>query len=239
MFKSFHRAFLLLVLLSSATATAAFAQETSSTPPAPAAPAPAAPAPQSVPSPATAAPVQLDYASLPEPMTFAKEQYALALRLNAMNPGPERTSRLKAFVDSLVNYRELARRTLGDKWSALDENKKNTFQASFSELLELTYLKKLSDKSFKNDYRIDWDRVVKNKTAATVSCFTQKKDVETEFEIVLHAENGRWIIYDVLVDGASLVNTYQKKYHKQIESKSVDGLLADMNERIAKLKTQK
>ena len=110
------------------------------------------------------------------------------------------------------------------------------YQQKFRELLELTYLKRFSDKSFKDDYKIDWDRVVKKKDSAIVSCFTQQKDVETEFEIILHAVDNRWQIYDTLVDGASLAKTYQKKYAKKLDERGIDGLLIDMQTEIDKLK---
>lgn len=181
-------------------------------------------------------PDELDFSKLPEPMAFAKEHYALALKLNAMNISDERDNKIRAFVDELVDYDDYAKRSLGDKWNSIDETKQAEFKALFKELLELTYLKKLSDKAFKDNYKIDWDRVSKTKTSATVSCFTKQKDVETELEMILHATNNSWEIFDVLVDGASLAKTYQKKYAKKIEQKGIDGIIADMKAEIAKLK---
>ena len=94
----------------------------------------------------------------------------------------------------------------------------------------------LSDKAFKDNYKIDWDRVVKTRTSATVSCFTQQKDVETELEIVLHAVQNQWNIHDTLVDGASLVQTYQKKYAKKWDDKGIDAIMDDMKKEIETLK---
>ena len=169
-------------------------------------------------------------------MAFAKAQYADALKLNAMAPGSDRDDKIKAFVDALVDYDDFAVRSLGDRWPNIAADKQAEFKSLFRELLELTYLKRLSDKAFKDNYNIDWDRVVKTKTSATVSCFTKQKDVETELEMILHADAGHWEIYDVLVDGASLAKTYPKKYSKKIDERGIDGIIADMKEEIAKLK---
>ncbi len=195
---------------------------------APAAPAAAAPAP--------AAPTEVDFSQLPEPMSFAKAQYAQALKLNAMAPSAARDAQIKSFVDALVDYDQLAERSMGDRWASFEAAKQSEFKSLFKELLELTYLKRLSDKAFKDNYKLDWDRVVKTKTSAIVSCFTKQKDVETELEIVLHSVNKNWEIYDILVDGASLAQTYQKKYSKKIDEKGIDGIIADMKAEIAKLK---
>lgn len=190
----------------------------------------AKPAPQ--PRPAAA----VDYVALPEPMAFAKEKYATVLRLNGMAPSKDRDAKLRAFVDDLIDYDDYAIRSMGDRWPTLPADKQVAYQQKFRELLELTYLKRFSDKSFKDDYKIDWDRVVKKKDSAIVSCFTQQKDVETEFEIILHAVDNRWQIYDTLVDGASLAKTYQKKYAKKLDERGIDGLLIDMQTEIDKLK---
>ena len=178
----------------------------------------------------------VDFSVLPEPMSFVKAQYAEALKLNALAPGKDRDDKIRAFVKSMVDYDQYAERSMGEKWKSIEAEKQAEFKSLFKELLELSYLKRLSDKSFKEDYKIDWDRVVKTKTSATVSCFTKQKDVETELEIVMHAANGHWEIFDVLVDGASLVKTYQKKYSKKIDERGVDGIIADMKAEIAKLK---
>ena len=169
-------------------------------------------------------------------MDFAKSQYAQALKLNAMAPSADRDNKIRAFVDALIDYDNYAERSLGDKWPALTDDKKSEFKSLFKTLLELTYLKKLSDKAFKDNYNIEWDRVIKSRTSATVSCFTKQKDVETELEIVMHAANNSWEIFDVLVDGASLAKTYQKKYAKKIDEKGIDNIIADMKAEIENLK---
>lgn len=194
-----------------------------------AAPAPAAPA--------AAAPAEaLDFSKLPEPMAFAKAQYAEALKLNAMAPSATRDSQIKSLVNALANYDDYAQRAMTSKWDSADDAKKAEFKSLFKELAELSYLKKISDKSFKDNYNIDWDRVIKTKTSATVSCFTKQKDVETELELILHAAGNTWQVYDVLIDGASLAKTYQKKYAKKLDEKGIDGIIADMKAEIANLK---
>ena len=181
-------------------------------------------------------PAALDFSILPEPMEFAKAQYAEALRLNAMTPGKDRDDKIRSFVGSMIDYDQYAERSMGNRWKDIAPDKQIEFKSLFKELLELSYLKRLSEKSFKDNYQIDWDRVVKTKTSATVSCFTKQKDVETELEIVMHASNNHWEIFDVLVDGASLSKTYQKKYSKKIDERGVDGIISDMKDEIEKLK---
>ncbi len=180
-----------------------------------------------------------DINSLPEPMAFMKSKHAEALALNKMAPSADRDAKIKAFVDDLADYDDLAQRSLGDRWSTLATSKQAEFKATFREMIELIYTKKIADKNFNADKKVDWDRVVKTKTSATVSCFTQQKDIETETEFVLHPGIVSWKMYDILLDGASLATTYRKKYAKQLDEKGIDAILADMNKEIADLKAKK
>lgn len=191
-------------------------------------PAPAQPAAQNV----------ADMASLPEPMQYMKGQYALAIELSKLTPGAERDARIKAFVDDMADYDDLAQRSLGDRWDTLSTDKQAEFKAVFREMIERMYSKKIADKQFHENKKVEWDRVVKTKTSATVSCFTQQKDVETELEIVLHPGIVSWKVYDILVDGASLATTYRKKYAKQLDEKGIDAILADMKKEIETLKAK-
>ncbi len=192
------------------------------------------------PDPAPAAVKQdtADMASLPEPMQFMKDRYAYAIELNKMKPSADRDAKIKAFVDDMADYDDLAQRTLGDRWDKLDAAKQAEFKAVFREMLELMYVKKIGDKQFNENKKIDWDRVVKTKTSATVSCFTQQKDVETELEFVLHPGVVSWKVYDILVDGASLATTYRKKYAKLLDEKGIDAILDDMKKEIETLKAK-
>ncbi len=191
-------------------------------------------APAALPSEQTVA----DMASLPEPMKYMKDKYALAIELNKLAPSADRDAKIKAFVDDMADYDDLAQRSLGERWDKLDAANQAEFKAVFREMIELMYSKKIADKQFNENKKIEWDRVVKTKTSATVSCFTQQKDVETELEIVLHPGIVSWKVYDVLVDGASLSNTYRKKYAKQLDEKGIDSILDDMKKEIESLKAK-
>ncbi len=190
---------------------------------------------QDVPAPSSVEAVA-DMSKLPEPMGFVKGKYKEALALNKEAPSAARDAKVTTFVDDLADYDDLAKRSLGSRWDTLSVAKQAEFKATFREMVELMYVKKITDKSFNDNQQVDWDRVVKTKTGATVSCFTQQKDVETELEIVLHPGVVSWKIYDLLIDGASLADTYRKKYAKQLDEKGIDAILADMRKEIEELK---
>lgn len=179
--------------------------------------------------------VVADINKLPEPMGFMKAKHNEANALNKLAPSADRDAKIKAFVDDLADYDDMAKRSLGDRWNTLSADKQAEFKGTFREMLSLMYVKKISSKSYNDDKKVEWDRVVKTKSSATVSCFTQQKDVETEVEFVLHPGAVSWKVYDILLDGASLAETYRKKYSKQLDEKGIDAILDDMKKEIKKL----
>lgn len=44
----------------------------------------------------------------------------------------------------------------------------------------------------------------------------------------LHKKDGNWIVYDVSVDGLSLVTNYRRSFGKKIKSEGIDNLIADL-----------
>ena len=44
-------------------------------------------------------------------------------------------------------------------------------------------------------------------------------------------ENGRWQVYDVVIDGVSLVSTYRSNFSSQIRRIGLDGVIAWLDRR--------
>ncbi|MFA5623783.1 MAG: ABC transporter substrate-binding protein [Bradymonadales bacterium] len=176
---------------------------------------------------------------LPKPMDFAKSTYKKLLKLNEEPPSEARNAAIIKLSDELFDYKKIAANTLGEKWDALEESQQNELHSLFKQLLELNYIDRISQKNFKQNYKIDWDKATKNKNTAIVTCFIQQKDVETELDFHLYASDKLWKLNNIHIDGVSLTNTYWKKYGKHYDEKGYDGLVKEMKAQIEKLEKAK
>lgn len=60
---------------------------------------------------------------------------------------------------------------------------------------------------------------------------TQSVDVA----YVMHVVDGRWMVRDVITDGVSLVATYRHDFHRILEAKGIDGLVAQLQGKLAEV----
>jgi phospholipid transport system substrate-binding protein len=51
---------------------------------------------------------------------------------------------------------------------------------------------------------------------------------ETSVDYRLHRKDGRWKVYDVLVDGVSFVSTYRTEFNRVISASSYRGLVESL-----------
>ncbi|MDX9720158.1 MAG: ABC transporter substrate-binding protein [Myxococcota bacterium] len=179
--------------------------------------------------------------SRPKPMDFVKAQHKslmsiLERKVSAENAA-QRAADLRAVISALVDYDDLAIRSLGKHWDERTAEEKTEYQALFRELVELTYVDRLGSKNPDAEYKVDWDSEQVKGKFSHVICFVLYEDTETELEFVLveKGESG-YLMNNLLIDGASIEDTYHRKYSEQIEKEGYASLVAQMKERIAELK---
>jgi phospholipid transport system substrate-binding protein len=63
----------------------------------------------------------------------------------------------------------------------------------------------------------------------------QRRDTAVEYR--LHVRNGRWKVYDVLIDGVSFVSTYRGEFNRVITASSYNGLVDALRSRRLQVKT--
>ena len=178
----------------------------------------------------------------PSPMSFLKENTAKVLELVHQNPGAdkraERDQALRTLVGSFIDYDDLAARSLGKHWAERTEEEKIEYKALFREIVELSYVDKLNSNSDEPDYVVEWEEESQSGDQGSAICFVLYEDTETEIEFVLKGKGEGWLIQNLLLDGASLEQTYQKKYGKIIDKEGYDKLVVKMKERLEKLRAK-
>lgn len=141
----------------------------------------------------------------------------------------ERVTRLKQIADSRFDYGEMARRSLGAQWDQLGERERQEFVDLFTELLTATYADKIHSYSgeevkFLNE-RLEGDH-------AEVKSMLVGKKTETSLDYRLMKKDGDWKVYDVVIDGISLVRNYRGQFTAILRSSSYEHLVQTLREKI-------
>jgi len=142
----------------------------------------------------------------------------------------ERQARVRAAVVDLIDFPEMARRSLGLHWRSLNEREREEFTRLFRGLVEHTYLPKIAL------YRGERVRFVGESIdgdLATVQGFVvTRSQKEVPFAYRLRQRDSRWLVYDISVEGISLVSNYRSQFNGIIQRGSYHELVKRIKEKL-------
>lgn len=124
----------------------------------------------------------------------------------------------------------IARLVLGKHWRAATEAQQNVFAEEFKKLLVRTYATALFEYTGNERMEIKPLRIRAGDTRTTVETkviLPGAPPVPVDYSFVL-TDGEAWKIYDVKIDGISLVTTYRTSYGQAVESKGLDALIAEL-----------
>lgn len=143
----------------------------------------------------------------------------------------ERQAKLRAVADGFFDWRELSKRTVAEAWSKYSPKQQDEFIASFSELLQKTYIRKLEKyNNEKVNYlkeQVDGDRAFIN-----TQVVMKDKTIPINYVMIKH---GQWLVYDVVVEGVSLVKNYRSQFQKILSKDTPEGLIKRIRDKIKAL----
>jgi phospholipid transport system substrate-binding protein len=129
-----------------------------------------------------------------------------------------------------VDFEALSRWVLGKHWRQATPAQRDAFMAEFREMLFLTYLRRV------NAYRETAVRFQPLRSVPQDGRVQVQAEVEPEGGPVvnvlfrMHRVNDHWLIYDVAVEGISLVATHRSGFSQEISRNGLDGLIARLAE---------
>lgn len=138
-------------------------------------------------------------------------------------------------VEGRFDYREMARRSVGRSWKKKTADQQTLFTAVFRDLLEYTYGNRLA--AYKNQ-RIEYDDAEFKKNKARVKTRVIDDHKVTPVAYRLHQTAHGWMVYDIKIEGVSLVGTFRKDFKSSLKRKGFDGLLHALEKKVAKMKAK-
>ena len=144
----------------------------------------------------------------------------------------ERRKMLRSTLNERFDWTEMAKRSLAEHWKSLTEEEKKEFVPLFTDLLENTYMKRIENYSG-DKVSYDAEKVKGNYSLVKVTIFTDKQ-VEIPVVYKMKKKGQEWMIYDVAIEGVSLVKNYRQQFDSVILTSSYQGLVEKLKEKAAK-----
>jgi phospholipid transport system substrate-binding protein len=135
----------------------------------------------------------------------------------------ERRAAISKVADEIFDFTETAKRALGQHWAQRTPAEREEFVRLFTGLVQRTYVSRVdqynSDMTFQGD-TVDGDQ------ATVRTTLILSKGGEMSLSYRMHQTGGRWQVYDLNIDGISLVGNYRTQFNKIIRTDSYDTLVA-------------
>jgi len=134
-----------------------------------------------------------------------------------------------------VDFSRVSSLVLGKYWRRAKPEQKSAFKKQFKQLLVRTYSTAFREfKTWKiKHFPLRMKEGAKSVTVRTQVLRPEALPVEVVYR--MHRKGGRWMVYDVKIEGISLVTNYRSSFAKEIRRGGMDGLIT----RIAQLNKQR
>ncbi|MDX8383483.1 MAG: ABC transporter substrate-binding protein [Ghiorsea sp.] len=144
-------------------------------------------------------------------------------------------NKIREVVTGKFDYKEMSRRSVGRAWKAMDEDKKLTFIDVFRQVLEYSYGNQLAGY---HGQKVQFQDADFKKDKARVKGMVVDTNKSIPMEYRLHQTAIGWQVYDIKIEGVSMVTTFRKDFKSVIKKHGVDSLIAKLKQKAAKLKAK-
>jgi phospholipid transport system substrate-binding protein len=136
---------------------------------------------------------------------------------------------LHRIARELFDFDDMARRTLSQHWSARSPEERDEFVSLFADLLARSYVGRIEVYAAE---RITYPaELVDGAYAVVKSRVALRRHGEIALDYRLHRREGRWRVYDVVVEGVSFVSNYRSEFNRIIQASSYAALVDRMRQK--------
>jgi phospholipid transport system substrate-binding protein len=130
-----------------------------------------------------------------------------------------------------IDFEKMAKLALGKNWRKANAAQKKTFTAAFRQLLVRTYSKSLSEYTGQKLIYLPF-RAKAGATTVTVKTeIDQKSGFPIPINYSLYIKGDAWKVYDIKIDGLSLVTNYRASFAKEVRAKGMAALIKKLQDK--------
>ena len=153
-------------------------------------------------------------------------------KLKAESAKEIKKDKLRIIYKTMFDENEFSRRTLSRNWSKLNPAEQAEFVKLFEQVLEKSYADKILD--YTNE-KVEFTKdEMKSDTQAEVQTkiITASKEIPIFYRMIL--KDGKWKVYDVVVENVSLVQNYRTQFNDILSKNKPEQLLETLRKKVSK-----
>jgi len=138
----------------------------------------------------------------------------------------EQRAAVDAVIQANVDFDAVSKRVVSKPWKKASEQQQTLFKKQFAKIMVDTYFGLLQN--YTNEKVLYGKEQIKKNKYATVDTkvISKGKTIPVRYRLIKVDE--QWKIYDFIVEGVSIINSYKGTYKTILKKKGMEGLLVDM-----------
>ncbi len=173
-----------------------------------------------------------------EPMAALKEpvDQVIALLKDPQYKGTDKLTlqqeKIMAVVARIFDFTEVSKRTVGRNWKDFSPQQRKEFADTFGDFLGFTYYKKVRD-AYQGETVVYLSQELEGDDKAVVKTKIPRPAGDIPLEYRMFKQKETWRVYDVLIEGVSLVKNYRTQFNEILNKENPDQLIAKLKEKAA------
>ncbi|PIE57709.1 MAG: hypothetical protein CSA33_06585 [Desulfobulbus propionicus] len=151
----------------------------------------------------------------------------------SMKNNEDKVEQVMSVARQGFDFEEMSKRVLGSQWRSLSKEEKSQFTELFTELLKYAYVRQVDRYS---GQRIEFLKERIRGRRAEVQTMFLDGSTQIPVSYILIQRGEKWLIYDVVVEGVSLIRNYLEQFQTIVRKEKFEGLMAQLEAKIAALK---
>ena len=154
--------------------------------------------------------------------------------LDSPEMADERERMIRETVDTVFDWVESSRRALGKHWKNLSKEERKEFTTLFGKLIERTYMDRTRQYSGEKMTFLKEETEGRHGSVEAKVIAKNGAEIFLKFHIIKRKET--WFVYDVFVEGLSLVKNYREQFNSILAKPdyNYNKLLADLKNKLEK-----
>jgi phospholipid transport system substrate-binding protein len=158
------------------------------------------------------------------PLDVVKSSFARVMEAE----GGQRQVEIRRVTEELFDFHEMSRRMLGAHWQEGSIPQQEEFVQLFTEMLERMYLTNIASMPLAT-VKFEGELISGDYARVSSRIAGRRGDTSVEYRLVDHG--GQWAVYDIAVEGVSLVSSYRSQFNSILRNASFAALLERMRSR--------
>ena len=145
--------------------------------------------------------------------------------------GPERRAAIRKVTEGLFDFTEMSQRSLGGAWAQASPAEQQEFVRLFGGLIANVYMGRIEQYAGEPISYVG-ERIEGDEATVQSSVVTPKgSQIGIEYRLY-RGTDGRWTVYDLYVDGFSLVGSYRAQFNRLLQRGSFADLLKQLRQKV-------